>query len=61
MGFYSLERNSIGDDGVGFLLEGLKDNKTLMTLMLGENSIGNVGASQLADYLKTSKSLREIS
>ena len=57
----SLERNNIGDIGIGHLIDGLQENKHLKTLMLGDNDIGNQGVAQFAEYLRKHESIREFS
>lgn len=47
----NLSGNAIGNDGVHFLVKGLKGNKTLEYLGLGNNEITHVGATTLMEVI----------
>eukprot|EP00435_Cladocopium_sp_Y103_P073598 s374_g44.t1 len=55
-----LSGNEIGDDGAQALGDGLKENKSLVLLLLENNSIGDAGAQALGEGLKENRSLEKL-
>ncbi|CAF4267953.1 unnamed protein product [Rotaria magnacalcarata] len=53
----SLRNNRIGDKGMEYIANVLRENMTLNTLNLNKNSIGNDGVKRLADVLKDNVTL----
>jgi Ran GTPase-activating protein (RanGAP) involved in mRNA processing and transport len=54
----NLDRCGIRNEGCKFLIEGLKNNKTLEKLILKENQIDEQGFSHLLEGLKQNKTLK---
>ncbi|RIA89265.1 hypothetical protein C1645_772856 [Glomus cerebriforme] len=55
-----LGNTKINDDGVLFIAEALKKNRSIKKLMLDNNDFGNKGLCAIADLLMTNKTLKSI-
>ncbi|MFN8578405.1 MAG: hypothetical protein U0354_16330 [Candidatus Sericytochromatia bacterium] len=55
-----LNVNNIGDEGIKYISEKLKENISLKSLGLASNNISSIGAKELFEVLKDNKSLEKL-
>jgi len=56
----NLERNSIGNDEIKLIADGIRDNRCLKNLFLGRNEIDDGGCVAIAKIVKNSNALQSL-
>ena len=60
MKILGFEGCKLNDDNLKLILEGLKDNKSILALMLRNNNITSQGAFYIAEYLNNHNNLKQL-